>query len=51
VPDEPDGRRIGIVSDKVPSARSRGDIVPLYDEEGRSIATLFFIIILTDILI
>ena len=37
VPDhEPDVR---FISDKVPSAHSRGDIVPLYDEDGRFVAT------------
>ena len=45
VPDErrEDGPSAGSVSDKLEvssaSAHSRGDIVPLYDEDGRLIAT------------
>jgi hypothetical protein len=39
-PDEPDDDRIGRLSDRGSSVRSsvhsRGDIVPLYDEEGES---------------
>ena len=35
VPEEPDGENLEFVGDKVPSAHSRGDIVPLYDEDGR----------------
>jgi hypothetical protein len=31
-------------SDKVPPAHSRGDIVPLYDEDGKFIATFFFLL-------
>jgi hypothetical protein len=41
VPDEP---RIGFVSDKVPSAHSRGDIVPLYDEDGKFIGTFILLL-------
>ena len=39
VPDdsEPDGGRIRLVSDKVPSAHSWGDIVPLYNKDGKFI--------------
>lgn len=39
VPDEPDGGSIEFISDKVPSAPSRGDIVPLYDEDGMFLVT------------
>ena len=42
VPDEPDGGSVGFDSDKVPSAHSRGDIVPLYDEDGKFIAISFY---------
>ena len=42
VPDEPDGGSIGFDSDQVPSAHSRGDIVPLYDEDGKFIAISFY---------
>jgi hypothetical protein len=53
-PDEPlaDEGKIGSVSDQDPSAHSRGDIVPLYDEDGKFIATidLFIIIILTTVI-
>ena len=47
VPDEPqkDGGTIQIVSDKLPSlTHSKSDIVPLYDEDGRFIATFIFLL-------
>lgn len=43
---EPDRGRIGFVSDKVPFAHSRSDIVPLYDKDGRLIASRFHFILL-----
>jgi hypothetical protein len=36
-------KQIGL-SDKVSSANLQGDIVPLYDEDGRFIATLFLLL-------
>ena len=47
VPDEPrkDGGTIQFVSDKLPSlTHLKGDIVPLYDEDGRFIATFIFLL-------
>ncbi|KAF8801378.1 hypothetical protein BYT27DRAFT_7341986 [Phlegmacium glaucopus] len=45
VPDEPGtSGRIGFVSDKGPSAHSRGDILPLYKEDGlRSLRTKYWV--------
>jgi len=42
VPDEPDGGRIGLVSDQIPSAHSQGDIVPLYNQDGTLLPMFIF---------
>jgi hypothetical protein len=46
VPDPPDGGKIELATasgtDKAPSAYSRGDIVPLYDEDGSTLIFFFY---------
>ena len=44
VPDEPDGGSIEFISDKVPSAPSRGDIVPLYRYTMKMVCFLLHLI-------
>lgn len=44
VPDDPDGGTIVSFSEKVPSVHPRGDIVPIYDDNGRFIATFILLL-------
>lgn len=46
VPEEPDRQKAEFVGDKIPSAHSGGDVVPLYDEDGQYIIVTFNFIII-----